>query len=559
MPIETASPEQMMIVNTEDFADANLRHRSSISEIHDSSPQFELLSIHSSPKMEATAIKSFWRNRRLRSLVLVIVASILEKADMAAVPAVYREIGLELHASPSALGSFALIRSLTQAVCSPFAGYLAKRYRRTTVIAAGALISTIATFCVGTSTTFSQIALSMAVSAVGIAVTWPAIQSLVADATDDTNRGMTFGWLQLTGHAGSFFGGFVSVLLAGTSVMGVSGWRVSFILLSILSSFITCTLYFFADDPGSSSSSSSSEVQSARRTTYMEDLREQFEDAKRVLQVKTFQIIVAEAVVGAFAWSTFSFAPMWLELIGFSHGKTATIIAFFIVAGSIGGLFGGWIGDRMAGWFPDTGRIIVAQVCTGIAVPFTAVLLLALPVDPSTALLHGTVLFAMGLFISWNTPSTNAPLMAEVVPQQSRTNVYALERTFASVVAAFGPPLAGLLSERMYGFVPIPKGTSHSVGVTIDRQNASALGKAIFTSMGLPFAICCMIYSLLYRTYPRDRDQVRAAMYLMESDVEKDCGAGVKLEDSHYLEPEQASEREDETSSMLRSKQGEKT
>ncbi|BFI21239.1 hypothetical protein MPTK1_8g00800 [Marchantia polymorpha subsp. ruderalis] len=559
MPIATAI--LMMIVNTEDFADANLRHRSSIAEIHESSPQFELLSIDRNPKMESTGIMSVWRNRRLRSLVLVIVASILEKADMAAVPAVYREIGLELHASPSALGSFALIRSLTQAVCSPFAGYLAKRYKRTTVIAAGALISTIATFCVGTSTTFSQIALSMAVSAVGIAVTWPAIQSLVADATDDTNRGMTFGWLQLTGHAGSFFGGFVSVLLAGTTVVGVSGWRVSFILLSMLSALITCTLYFFADDPGSGSvsGSGSSEVPSPGRTTYKEDLREQFEDAKRVLKVKTFQIIVAEAVVGAFAWSTFSFAPMWLELIGFSHGKTATIVAFFIVAGSIGGLFGGWIGDRMAGWFPDTGRIVVAQVCTGVAVPFTAVLLLALPVDPSTALLHGAVLFAMGLFISWNTPSTNAPLMAEVVPQQSRTNVYALERTFASVVAAFGPPLAGILSERIYGFVPIPKGTSHSVGETIDRQNASALGKAIFTSMGLPFAICCMIYSLLYRTYPRDRDEVRAAKYLAESDVEKDSGAGVELKDSSYLEPEQASEQEDETSRMLTSKQGEET
>ncbi|KAL2607548.1 hypothetical protein R1flu_026121 [Riccia fluitans] len=477
--------------------------------------------------MNTTGIHAFWRDRKLRSLVMVIVASILEKADMAAVPSVFREIGLELHASPSALGSFALIRNLAQAICSPFAGYLAKKYKRTRVIAAGAFISTIATFCIGTSTTFVQLALSMAVSAVGITVTWPAIQSLIADGTDDTNRGLTFGWLQLAGHVGSFFGGFIAVLLAGTTIMHVSGWRVAFYLLSLLGLLITCSLYFLTDDP-----ETISQWPHNHKTSYKEELIEQFEDFKRVLKVKTFRIIVAEAVIASFAWANFSFMPMWLELVGFSHSKTAMIIGLFIVSGSIGGLFGGWLGDRMAGWFPDSGRLIVGQVCVGLAVPFTAVILLVLPADPSAALLHGAWLFVTGFFISWYVPSTNAPLMAEIVPQLSRTNVYALERAFASLVSAFGPPITGLLSERIFGYVPIPKGTSASAGVSMDRQNASALGKAIFSAMGVPFFICCLIYSLLYKTYPRDRDLVLSEMYVIDSDLEK----STHLEEFNRLE-----------------------
>ncbi|KAL3698483.1 hypothetical protein R1sor_012559 [Riccia sorocarpa] len=475
----------------------------------------------------------FWKDKRLRSLILVIVASILEKADTAAVPSVFREIGLELHASPSVLGTFALVRNLSQAVCSPFAGYLAKKYKRTRVIAAGAFISTIATLCIGTSTTFMQLALSIAASAVGITLTWPAIQSLIADATDDSNRGFTFGWLHLTAHAGSFFGGFVSILLAGTTVMGVPGWRVSFFLLSFLSSLIACALYFFADDPSDGRDGFAlSSWPHDQKASYKEEFREQFEDVKRVLMVKTFRIIVAEAVLASFAWYNFSFVAMWLELVGFSHPTTATIIALFIIASSIGGLFGGWMGDRMAGWYPDAGRIIVGQVCVGIAVPFTAVLLLALPIDPPVKLLHGGWLFVTGFLISWYTPSTNAPLMAEIVPRQSRTNVYALERAFASLVSAFGPPITGILSERVFGYVHVAKGSSASAEGMVDRANAVALGKAIFSAMGVPFFFCCLIFFLLYNNYPRDRDKVRSEMYVMDSDLD----SGMDLEELNHVE-----------------------
>ena len=57
-----------------------------------------------------------------------------------------------------------------------------------------------------------QVALSRAFNGIGLALVTPAIQSLVADSTDDSNRGMVFGWLQLTGNVGSIIGGLFSVL-----------------------------------------------------------------------------------------------------------------------------------------------------------------------------------------------------------------------------------------------------------------------------------------------------------------------------------------------------------
>lgn len=93
----------------------------------------------------------------MRSLVLVCLASILERADEALLPSVYREIGIALNASPSALGSLTLVRSLMQALCAPLAGFLAQHYNRASIIAGGAVMWAVATFFVGISETFSEV------------------------------------------------------------------------------------------------------------------------------------------------------------------------------------------------------------------------------------------------------------------------------------------------------------------------------------------------------------------------------------------------------------------
>lgn len=97
------------------------------------------------------------RRSRRATLLLAFAALAMERADAALLPAVYREIGAALQASPSALGSIALSRSVVQTACYPLAAYLAARHDRLTVIALGAFIWAAATFLIGFSTTFPQV------------------------------------------------------------------------------------------------------------------------------------------------------------------------------------------------------------------------------------------------------------------------------------------------------------------------------------------------------------------------------------------------------------------
>jgi len=257
-----------------------------------------------------------------------------------------------------------------------------------------------------------QVAISRGLNGIGLALVVPSIQSLVADSTDEATRGSAFGWLQLASSLGSISGGFVGLLLAQTTVLGVAGWRVAFHLVAAISVAVGALNWFLAVDPHSPPTSErvvDVPAVGKRRpaVTARQVVAEMIEDAKLVVRIPTFQIFVAQGVSGSFPWSALSFGTMWLELIGFSHGDTAVLMTIFWVASSLGGLLGGKMGDALAVRYPDAGRIVLSQISAGSAVPLAAVLLLGLPEDPSAGVAYGVVLFVMGVFISWNGPATN--------------------------------------------------------------------------------------------------------------------------------------------------------
>lgn len=84
---------------------------------------------------------------------------------------------------------------------------------------------------------------------IGLALVIPAIQSLVADSTTPEERGKSFGWLGFAGNVGSIVGGTLSVLLAGSTFFGFSGWRIAFHLTALVSYLLAYGLYKFTSDP----------------------------------------------------------------------------------------------------------------------------------------------------------------------------------------------------------------------------------------------------------------------------------------------------------------------
>ncbi|KAJ8430411.1 hypothetical protein Cgig2_025838 [Carnegiea gigantea] len=433
------------------------------------------------------------------TLFLVNLAGIMEKADESILPGVYKEVGEALDADPTGLGSLTLLRSIVQSACYPLAVCLAARHNR------------------------AHVAASRALNGIGLAIVAPAIQSLVADSTNETNRGTAFGWLQLTANVGSIFGGLCSVLIAPLTFMGIPGWRMSFHLVGMISVLVGILVRLYAKDPHFPDDTPKGCSHIANES-FSSQVKELVQEAKLVVKIPSFQIIVAQGVTGSFPWSALSFAPMWFELMGFTHAQTAVLLGLFTLAASFGGLFGGWMGDILSQRFPNAGRIILAQISSGSAVPLAALLLLGLPEDPSTTVIHGVVMVITGFFISWNSPATNNPIFAEVVPEKSRTSIYALDRSFESILASFAPAVVGILAQHVYGYKPMPEGSTLKEETATDHENATSLAKALYVAIVLPMSLCCIIYSFLYCTYPIDRDRahmqalIEAEMKLLEAD-----------------------------------------
>ncbi|KAJ0252301.1 Major facilitator superfamily protein [Hirschfeldia incana] len=435
------------------------------------------------------------------SLILINLAAIMERADENLLPSVYKEVSEAFNAGPSDLGYLTFVRNFVQGLASPLAGVLVITYDRPIVLAIGTLCWALSTAAVGASNYFIQVALWRAVNGFGLAIVIPALQSFIADSYKDGTRGAGFGLLNLIGTIGGIGGGVVATVMAGSDFWGVPGWRCAFIMMATLSAVIGLLVFLFVVDP--------------RKHIEREELmvhkisvwNDSWAATKSVVKVRTFQIIVLQGIVGSLPWTAMVFFTMWFELIGFDHNQTAALLGVFATGCAIGTLMGGIIADKMSRIYPNSGRVMCAQFSAFMGIPFSVILLKAIPQSRESYLIFSITLFLMGLTISWCGSAVNAPMFAEVVPPKHRTMIYAFDRAFEGSFSSFAAPLVGILSEKMFGYDS--KGIDPLKGSSV--REAEALSKGLLSMMAVPFGLCCLSYTPLHFVFKKDRENAKNA------------------------------------------------
>ncbi|XP_058228579.1 uncharacterized protein LOC131336677 isoform X2 [Rhododendron vialii] len=440
------------------------------------------------------------------------MAAIMERADENLLPSVYKEVSEAFSAGPSDLGYLTFTRNFVQGLASPLAGILVISYDRPTVLAMGTLCWALSTAAVGASQHLMQVAFWRAVNGFGLAIVIPALQSFIADSYLDGVRGAGFGFLNLVGTVGGIGGGVLATVMAGHEFWGLPGWRVAFIMMATLSSLIGFLVFLFVVDPrrrvtldhDGADFSDREELVDKSTVNAASIWRESWTATKAVVKVPTFRIIVMQGLVGSLPWTAMVFFTLWFELIGFDHNSAAALLSLFAAGCAIGSLVGGIIADRMSQIYPHYGRIICAQFSSFMGIPFSWFLLKGIPQSVSSYYTYAVTLFLMGLTISWNATAANGPMFAEVVPPKHRTMIYAFDRAFEVSFSSFAAPVVGILAEKIYGY------DSKSVDPILGSpREAFALSRGLFSMMAVPFGLCCLFYTPLYRFFRRDRDNAR--------------------------------------------------
>ncbi|EFH60402.1 hypothetical protein ARALYDRAFT_900245 [Arabidopsis lyrata subsp. lyrata] len=453
------------------------------------------------------------------SLILVNLATMMQRADEKLIPSVAKEVKETFNATLSDIGYLTFIRNIVQGLASPLAGLFVISYDRPTVFAIGSFCWVLSTFAAGASHYFIQVTLGVALNGFGHAIVYPVLQSIIADSFSDSSRGFGFGLWGLIGTVGGIGGTVVPTIMAGHDFLGTPGWRCAFILMATMSAIIGVLVFFFVTDPRTKKSSSFIShaherdelmVHKAKNydaSTIMSSVwMESWVAIKDVTKLRTFQVIVVQGIVGSVPWTAMIFFTMWFELIGmrFDHNKTAALNGVFTTGHAIGYLVGGIVADKMSRIFPNSGRIMCAQFSVFMGAIFSIILLRMIPQSIDSYYIFLVTLFLMGLTITWCGPAINFPILAEIVPPKHRTMIYAFDRALEGSLSSFGAPLVGILSEKMFGFDS--NGTDF---IKDSGRAAEALSKGIFSMMAVPFGLCCLCYTPLYFLFQKDRKIAR--------------------------------------------------
>eukprot|EP00392_Amoebophrya_sp_AT5.2_P012765 g12872.t1 len=443
-------------------------------------------------------------------LVMIFVATV-DAADGALLASSFKAMEQDFGYSPSSLGLLQMCQSLGFALALPvfWGSFLPQRGARDLLLAAAgawALCTGCMPFCSGLR---PQLALRF-VNGLAMAGCTPLAQAILAEQTDEADRGKAFGMLGATMSVARICISYL-VIRAGTTGTGAAAtgssadavdaphllassgdplqttgsallWWHYYVLVSVATLGLCVPLIATYVPPdygkelppeGRSTSTSSTKISFVRRT---------WQTVRKITAIPSFLVLIAQGIAGGTPWLAMGFLNMYWETLGFDTAAAASIVAITHTGGIFGSLLGGWLGDLGARLVPHNyGRIAVAQTSVFLGIPLWYLLLdhsfLVRPVGGSTSSdggLHASsfsyyaaivIGFLFFLSATWCSVAANKPICAELVSQpHERAQIVAIWMLIEITFGAFlGTPVVGLVSE-WYGYNIIVAGASRGAG-----------------------------------------------------------------------------------------------
>ena len=369
------------------------------------------------------------------------------------------------------------IRSLLQALSSPFWGYLADTYSRKKVLFWGTGIWGIWTIAVGLTQSFNQLLLIRVISGVGLGCLMPATFSIMADTFAPNIRGRMLGYLEGVGVLG------IIIFTLGLGQLATPElWRWGFIILGIASILSGVIILIFVNEPvrGSAEPEMKNQLTIEQAARY----KAEFEDLGRVLQIPTIRVAILQGLAGSMPWVILgAFLILWLvEERGLTTQEAPLVFGIMLIGTALSSVLGGYLGDWAEQKNPKYGRTIIGQLSVTFGIPLTIVLIRATN-DWSVAQLTAYC-FLIGLLIGWPGKGAKEPMMAAVVPPELRATAFAMTTFVESGFAAIVALIFGLIADKL------------------DLQTA------LFWTVPVPWIICAILFSGFYFTYPEDHEKL---------------------------------------------------
>jgi MFS transporter, Spinster family, sphingosine-1-phosphate transporter len=365
---------------------------------------------------------------RRYALALLLAVNLLNYIDRQVLYAVFPLIKADLRISDAALGFLGSAFMFSYMLIAPVFGWLGDRFSRVKLASGGLVVWSLATALAGFAPGYRTLLAARATVGVGEASFGTVSPGLLADYFSKEERGRILSWFYVAIPVGSALG----YLLGG--VLGERmGWHAAFLMVGLPGLILAIPIALLRTPPRGGDEA----VPPGTPETKI-GYGVLFKNPSFVLN--TLSMATMTFAIGGLA----QWIPSFLNRVhGLSVEKGNTLFgATTVVAGIVGTLLGGWLGDR---WQKKSskGYLLVSGWGFFVGAPFAAWAILA---QDLTACM--IAIFIAEFFLFLNTGPLNT-VIVNVTPPAVRAMAFAVNIFFVHALGdAISPSILGWLSDQ---------------------------------------------------------------------------------------------------------------
>jgi predicted MFS family arabinose efflux permease len=339
----------------------------------------------------------------------------------------------ELRLSDAEAGLLSTLFVLTYALVSPAAGWLADRRPRFHLAAIGVFVWSAATFGSGLAPTFAAMVLARALTGVGEASYTVVTPSLVSDFYPPARRGRALAIFYAAIPIGSAIG-----YTLGGEVNAHLGWRWAFFVAGIPGAALAAALLLLRDPPRGALDPAP--LAEDRPALSLGSSLRALASRPSFIYNTVAQVIYTFTIGGLAVWMPTYFQRVRHLELAVADRRFGALLA---LAGFVGTLIGGRLGDRLASRY-RAGHFLLSGWALVASLPFA----LLATLSPTPAIFWPAMFVTLTLLFL-NTGPLNAA-MANVLPAYLRGWGFAINTMAIHLLGdAVSPTLVGLASDRV--------------------------------------------------------------------------------------------------------------
>ena len=366
---------------------------------------------------------------RRYALGLLLAVNLLNYIDRQVLFAVFPLIKIDLHITDTELGFLGSAFMLSYLLLAPLFGWLGDHWSRVKLASGGLVVWSLATVLAGFAPGYRTLLAARATVGVGEASFGTVSPGLIADFFAKEQRGQILSWFYVAIPVGSALG----YLMGG--VLGQRfGWHAAFLMVGLPGLLLAVPIALLRTPPRGGDDAAITPLPGHGATGYASLFR------NRSFVCNTIAMAAMTFAIGGLAQWIPSFLYR-MHSLDVEKGNTL-FGATTVLAGILGTLAGGWLGDR---WQKKSskGYLLVSGWGFLIGTPFVAWAILA----PSLAACM-TAIFVAEFFLFLNTGPLNTVII-NVTPAAMRAMAFAVNIFFIHALGdAVSPSILGWLSDQ---------------------------------------------------------------------------------------------------------------